>query len=111
MTDRELSALYRQARLLVFPTLYEGFGFPPLEAMSVGLPVVSSNLTSLPEVVGDGGVQVDPRDEAAMAEAIYRVWHDQALRQTLIARGFAQAARFTWEKAAAETLAVYRSVV
>jgi glycosyltransferase involved in cell wall biosynthesis len=109
LADVELGALYRSARLLVFPSLYEGFGLPPLEAMSVGLPVVSSNTTSLPEVVGAGGVLVDPRDEAAVAAAIERTWTDEALRGELIERGYAQAKRFTWAETARKTLSVLRA--
>ncbi len=106
--DLELAALYRGARVFVFASRYEGFGFPVLEAMSIGTPVVSSNATSLPEVVGDGGILIDPLDEAAMGSAVRRVWEDEHLREELIARGFAQARRFTWDAAARKTLASYR---
>lgn len=104
----ELSALYREAALFVFPSLYEGFGFPVLEAMSVGVPVVSSNATSLPKLVGDAGVLVDAADPPAMATAIRHLWRDAELRREMARRGIARAACFTWRRAATETLAVYR---
>jgi glycosyltransferase involved in cell wall biosynthesis len=109
ISDQELGALYHSAHLLLFLSLYEGFGFPPLEAMSVGLPVVSSNMTSLPEVVGDGGLLVDPRAEEAVVEAIERAWADDALRADLRQKGRAQAARFTWAETARQTLDVLRA--
>lgn len=103
-------ALYRLARVFVFPSLYEGFGLPPLEAMACGTPVVCSNASSLPEVVGDAGIPVDPHDTGALAQAIARVLADDALRADLSARGLVQAGKFTWERAARETLAVYERV-
>jgi glycosyltransferase involved in cell wall biosynthesis len=108
VADRELAALYRAAHLFVFPSKYEGFGFPVLEAMSAGVPVVSSNATSLPELVGDAGVLVDPNDADALAAAIRRAWSDEALRRDLIARGRGRVAEFTWQRAAEQTLATYR---
>jgi glycosyltransferase involved in cell wall biosynthesis len=95
--------------LFVFPSRYEGFGFPVLEAMTAGTPVVSSNATSLPELVGDAGLLVDPDDAAAMAGAIRRVATDDSLRRDLVARGARQAALFTWDAAAARTVASYRA--
>lgn len=103
--DQRLSALYRDARYLVFPSLYEGFGLPPLEAMACGTPVACSNTTSLPEVVGDAAVQFDPLDERAMAEAIARLDGDADLRRTLSERGRAQAQRYTWDASARAWLA------
>lgn len=105
ITDGELGALYRSAKLFVFLSLYEGFGFPPLEAMSVGTPVVSSSATSLGEIVGDGGVLVDAKDEGQVVAAINRVLDDEALRAELRVRGAARAARFTWRETARRTLA------
>jgi glycosyltransferase involved in cell wall biosynthesis len=103
-----LAALYRGAHLFVFPSKYEGFGFPPLEAMSAGVPVVSSNATSLAEIVGDAGLTFDPADENAMATLMRRAWDDDNLRKDLVARGHAQTAKFTWKKAAVETLQSYQ---
>lgn len=103
-----LSTLYRHATMFVFPSLYEGFGFPLLEAMAHGVPCVTSSVSSLPEVGGDAAVYVDPRDEKAIASAILALATDDALRRRLSAAGVERAASFTWERAAAETLAVLR---
>jgi alpha-1,3-rhamnosyl/mannosyltransferase len=109
--EADLSALYGAAELFVFPSLYEGFGLPVLEAMACGVPVVCSNVSSLPEVAGDAALLVDPLDADALAGAIGRALSDDALRAGLRQRGLAQAGRFSWERTAAETLAVYRRVV
>jgi glycosyltransferase involved in cell wall biosynthesis len=106
-----LAALYRAAHLFVFPSKYEGFGFPVLEAMISGVPVVSSNATSLPELTGDAAVSIDPGDDAALAAAMRKTFEDEALRRGLVARGRAQAARFTWRRAAEATLDSYRKAV
>jgi glycosyltransferase involved in cell wall biosynthesis len=103
-----LGALYRAAHLFVFPSKYEGFGLPPLEAMSAGVPVVSSRAASLAEVVGDAALTIDPEDDAALAAAMRRASDDEALRRELVERGRARAATFTWRRAAEETLASYR---
>ena len=103
----ELPSLYAGATLLVFPSLYEGFGLPLLEAMTLGCPVAAANLTSIPEVVGDAALLFDPRNPDSIAEAIYRIVSDDRLQQTLRARGREQAALFSWEKAARETLQVF----
>ncbi|MBI1800580.1 MAG: glycosyltransferase family 4 protein [Chloroflexi bacterium] len=103
----ELVGLYNAARLLVLPSLYEGFGLTALEAMACGTPVVVSNVSSLPEVVGDAGLTVDPQDEAGLAEAMRRLLEDDALRDSLREAGLQRAQRFSWERAARETLDVY----
>ncbi len=95
-----LPALYRQAEALVYPSLYEGFGLPPLEAMACGTPVLTANTTSLPEAVGDAAVTVDPTDVDALAEGLARVLSDGALRRDLRVRGLARAAEFRWERTA-----------
>ena len=107
----ELPAVYSAADLLVFPSLYEGFGLPPLEAMTCGTPVVASNVSSLPEVVGDAGLLVDPRDETALAEAMFRALTDTDLRQQMRERGLQRAKGFSWERCARETLAVYAEAI
>jgi glycosyltransferase involved in cell wall biosynthesis len=107
VTASELSALYRAATLFVFLSKYEGFGFPVLEAMTAGVPVISSSATSLPELVGDAGVLLNPDDEPAIAHMIQSVLADQSLRNDLIKRGFARVARFTWRQTAENTLASY----
>jgi glycosyltransferase involved in cell wall biosynthesis len=104
-------ALYSGAAAFLFPSWYEGFGLPPLEAMACGAPVISSNASSLPEVVGDAAIQVDPGDPNAWADAIRTVLTDKARRAAMCARGIAQSKKFSWDRAADETLAVYRWVV
>ena len=103
----DLPPLYAGATLLVFPSLYEGFGLPLLEAMKLGCPVAAANLTSVPEVVGEAALLFDPRNPDSIAEALYRLVSDDTLRQTLRARGRERAAAFSWDKAARETLAVF----
>lgn len=106
--DEVLARLYRQAEAFVYPSLYEGFGIPPLEAMAVGCPVVSSNTSSLPEVVGDAGEYFDPNDQEAMTAAIEHVLQSSSRREELVAKGRRQCAKFSWEKCAQETMAIYR---
>ena len=97
--DETLAVLYRLAAVFVFPSLYEGFGLPPLEAMASGTPVVTSNVSSLPEVVGDAAVLVDPYDPRAIADGMRRVLTDSGARApTLRARGLARARQFSWER-------------
>jgi glycosyltransferase involved in cell wall biosynthesis len=109
--EEEKPVLYGIAHLFVFPSLYEGFGLPPLEAMACGAPVVCSNASSLPEVVGEAGLLVDADDERALGEAMCSVLEDRALAGRLRKAGPARAAQFTWERTARETLAAYREVV
>jgi glycosyltransferase involved in cell wall biosynthesis len=109
--EAELPALYSAAEVFVYPSLYEGFGLPPLEAMACGAPVVTSNTSSLPEVVGEAGLMVPPRDVRALAHTLTRLLETAALRQQLSRAGLERAARFSWERAANETQAVYDEVV
>ena len=109
--ETDLPAIYRGAGLFVLPSHYEGFGFTVLEAMGCGVPTVIANRASLPEIAGAAALTVEPDDADAMAETIYRGLSDTALRQTLIARGLARAAQFTWESTARATLALYRQVL
>jgi glycosyltransferase involved in cell wall biosynthesis len=106
----DLLYLYNAAQLLVQPSFYEGFGLPPLEAMACGTPVVVSNVSSLPEVVGDAGLLVDPEDVSELTVAIWRVLTDEALREDLIAKGFKRARCFSWEKTALQTLELYQRI-
>jgi glycosyltransferase involved in cell wall biosynthesis len=109
--DADLPFLYNAADLFVYPSLLEGFGFCALEAMACGTPVITSNVTSLPEVVGDAALMVEPTDGDALAGAIRQALTDEPLRERLREAGFARAARFSWERTAAETLDVYRKVL
>ncbi len=106
-----LVVLYRLADVFVFPSLYEGFGLPPLEAMASGAPVVTSNVSSLPEVVGDAALLVDPYDPDAIADGMRRVLTDDELRATLRARGFAQAQRYSWQRSIEQVRAIYDEVL
>lgn len=110
VADPDLPALYTMAELFAFPSLYEGFGLPPLEAMACGTPVVTSNVSSLPEVVGDAALMVDPLDVAALADAMRRALSGRPLREEMVQRGTAQARRFTWRRAADKLLDVYQRV-
>jgi O-antigen biosynthesis alpha-1,3-rhamnosyltransferase len=106
-----LTALYSGAAVFVYPSLYEGFGLPPLEAMACGTPVITSNVSSLPEVVGDAGIMVDPSDVKRLRDEIERVLEDSSLRASLGDRGVARAKQFTWENCARQTLEVYKRVL
>ena len=105
--DEDKPALYAGAVAFVFPSRYEGFGLPPLEAMACGTPAIGCAAASLPEVIGDGGLLVAPGDINGLAKAMSRLWNDADLRATLRQRALAHAARFRWTKAARETLQVY----
>jgi glycosyltransferase involved in cell wall biosynthesis len=109
--DEELAPLYGGAIAFVFPSLYEGFGLTPLEAMQCGTPVITSNTSALPEVVGDAGILLDPRDGDALSQAIVDVYRDGALRDRMRARSLARAACFSWERCTRETLAAYRTAL
>ncbi|MDQ2824896.1 MAG: glycosyltransferase family 4 protein [Verrucomicrobiota bacterium] len=108
--SEELVALYNRAEALVFPSLYEGFGLPVLEAMACGCPVLCSNVTSLPEVAGDAALFIEPKDDDAIAAAMRRVIEDQNLRQSLSERGVQRAALFDWRKMVVQTVLAYREI-
>lgn len=105
--DSELPLLYSSAELFVFPSLYEGFGLPPLEAMACGTPVITSNASSLPEVVGDAGIMVDPRSVEELADAMLKVLQTPDLRQDMSIKGLNRVHSFTWEETARQTLNIY----
>ncbi len=111
----ELPLWYNAAAALAFPSLYEGFGFPVVEAMACGTPVVTSNVSSMPEAAGTGGKRaallVDPHDTGALADALDRILVDKALREELQNKGLKQSARFTWQQTAAATVAAYQHVL
>jgi glycosyltransferase involved in cell wall biosynthesis len=106
-----LAQLFQQARALVYPSKYEGFGLPPLEAMTAGCPVITTRETSLPEVCGEAAVYVDPDDHRAFAEAIMAIETDPLLRERLRTAGSAQASTFTWGEAAATFLGALHSAL
>jgi glycosyltransferase involved in cell wall biosynthesis len=108
--DQTLAVLYRLASVFVFPSLYEGFGLPPLEAMASGTPVVTSNVSSMPEVTGDAAVLVNPNDPAAIADGIRQVLTDRPMRNALVERGLARARDFSWERSVRRIWEIYREV-
>jgi glycosyltransferase involved in cell wall biosynthesis len=111
VADADLPTLYSAASLFVYPSLYEGFGLPVLEAMACGTPVVASNRSALPEVVGEAGLLVDAKDVAALAAAVSRLLGDATLSQQLAQAGQAQAAHFTWPKMALELVNLYQQIL
>ncbi len=111
VSDAELAVLMSEADLFVYPSLYEGFGLPPLEAMACGTPVISSNVSSLPEIVGEAGILVDPNSIDDIAAAMINVLEDSSLRDKLVQKGKQRAKLFSWEQTARETLEAYLSVL
>jgi glycosyltransferase involved in cell wall biosynthesis len=110
ITEKKLREFYNLADVFVFPSFYEGFGLPPLEAMACGCPVITSNAASLPEVVDNAGIMVDPLNIDGLAEAIYNVLTNDGLREDMIKKGLERAKMFTWERTARETYKVYEEV-
>lgn len=106
----EKDALYSQATLFVYPSFYEGFGFPPLEAMTYGVPVISANVSSLPEVVGDAALMINPYEFSEISEAFKLILNNEDLRNSLISKGLKRAGEFSWEKTAKEYLDVFRKL-
>ena len=111
LPDDTLAILYRLASLFVFPSLYEGFGLPPLEAMAAGTPVITSNVSSLPEVVGDAAILIDPYEPDEIAHAMRRVLTDEALRDDLRARGLARVKEFSWDRSVRRVREIYGEVL
>lgn len=109
--DEDLPTLYSAATCLAYPSLYEGFGFPVLEAMACGIPVITSNISSMPEVAGDAALLVDPYDVSAISDTLRRLLADETLRADLIARGFMQAQQFTWARAARQLKDIYHRML
>jgi glycosyltransferase involved in cell wall biosynthesis len=110
LPEETLAVMYRLAGVFVFPSLYEGFGLPPLEAMASGTPVVTSNVSSLPEVAGDAAVLVDPYHPQAIADGIYSVLTDEKLRRGMVHKGIARAGMFSWEQSVRRIRAIYSEV-
>jgi len=109
--DEDLPALYAGAQALAFPSLYEGFGLPVLEAMACGTPVTCSNTSSLPEVAGDAALMLDPTNTTAITDALNRLLTDASLRADMREQGLRRAAQFTWDRTAQKTLTVYRQLI
>ncbi|OKH31819.1 glycosyl transferase family 1, partial [Calothrix sp. HK-06] len=111
LSDDLVALFYSKADVFVYPSHYEGFGLPVLEAMTLGAPVVSSNCSSIPEVAGDAALLINPSEPLELAESILKIISDSHLRQELIIKGKERAKLFTWERTARETLQAYRSLV
>lgn len=111
ISDEDLFKFYNTADLFVYPSLYEGFGLPPLEAMACGCPVITSNTSSLPEVIGDAGIMIDPTDSDALFDAIHRILNDDDLKAELSKKSLQRAKMFSWKKTARETWKVYEKVL
>ena len=109
--DQDLSAVYSSARAFVFPSLYEGFGLPILEAMQCGTPVITSNRTALPEVAGDAGLLIDPTDSDALCQAMLSLMNDERLNQRLSQKGLERSKQFTWATCAEMTVDLYRKAL
>lgn len=109
--DSDLKVLYTEASAYIFPSLYEGFGLPALEAMAFGLPVISSNKTCLPEILGDAAIYFNPENEAEMKEKIELVVKDENLRREMITRGLEQVKKYSWSECARKTLEVYKGIL
>ncbi len=111
VADEDLAALYSGALAFVYLSLAEGFGLPPLEAMQCGVPVITSNTTSLPEVVGDAGIMLDPTDEAGLCQSMLEIYNKPSLRELLSARSLERAKQFSWDRCVRETIAAYRTAL
>jgi glycosyltransferase involved in cell wall biosynthesis len=111
VSDSELAALYRKSLALVYASLYEGFGIPPLEAMQSGTLVIAADRSSIPEVVGNAGMLFDPDNRDALTDILVHVARNPEERQPFIERGYQRARQFTWDKTVRDTLEVYRNLV
>jgi glycosyltransferase involved in cell wall biosynthesis len=109
--EKELPKWYNAVDLLVYPCFYAGFGLPPLEAMACGTPVITSNTTSLPEVVGMAGIMVDPYDVDLMADKMYETLTNQVLKDYVVKKGLKRAKTFSWDKSARETRKLYDDII
>lgn len=109
--DGDLAALFSSAMVFVYPSFYEGFGLPPLEAMQCGTPVITSNTSSLPEVVGNAGIMIDPNDQDGLCENILQLYHDPRLRNELSGKSLQRAKEFSWEKCADAMITAYRKAI
>lgn len=110
VADKYLSSYYRQAQAYVFPSLYEGFGLPPLEAMAYGTPVLASSASCLPEVLGSAALYFDPHDESSLLNALYQVSTDESLRKNLVAAGYRQIKKYSWQQMTQDIVKIYNSL-
>ena len=108
--EAELTSLYKKAQAMVYPSLYEGFGLPPLEAMQCGCPVICSNTSSLPEVVGDAGITFCPENVTELKHALYQVLTDKKIRLEMSKKGLEQAQKFSWDKCAKQTINFFKQL-
>ena len=108
VADEDLAAIYSDALFFVYPSFYEGFGLPPLEAMKCGVPVITSNTSSLPEVVGDAGIMVSPGDLDALCQAMLKIYTNPSLQQQMQEKSLERAGRFSWERCGNETVNAYK---
>lgn len=111
VTEEDLVTLYNYSKVFLYPSLYEGFGLPPLEAMSCGTAVITSNITSIPEIVEDAGMLIDPCDDEQLKSALLLMLSDEKIRSDYIERGFNQVKKFSWRRMAVETLKIYKSLM
>ena len=111
VADEYLAPLYSGSMMFVYPSFYEGFGLPPLEAMQCGVPVITSNTSSLPEVVGEAGIMVDPEDGDALCQAMLTIYNSTEVRQKMSADSLAQASKFSWKKCAEQTIDAYKEMI
>ncbi|MCD6459049.1 glycosyltransferase family 4 protein [bacterium] len=111
LNTKKLEIFYKNAGIFLFPSLYEGYGLPPLEAMSYGVPVVSSNCSSMPEILGDAYEQVNPCDPDEAANAVFRIMHHEALRSKLIKKGYSQVKKYSWLKSAEKIVTLYKDIL
>ena len=111
VADADLSPLYTGALAFVYPSIYEGFGLPPLEAMQCGVPVITSNTSSLPEVVGDAGIMIEPDDVVGLSGAIYKIYRSESFREKMAGRSRERAKLFLWEKCVDQTVAAYKKAI
>ena len=109
--DLTAAPLYTGALVFVYPSVYEGFGLPPLEAMQCGTPVITSNTSSLPEVVGDAGIMVAPDDAAGLSGAIHKIYSSESFRENMSRRSRERAKLFSWEKCVEQTVAAYKKAI
>ena len=111
VADEDLAALYSGAMAFVYPSFYEGFGLPPLEAMQCGVPVITSNTSSLPEVVGDAGIMLSPTDTDALCQSMFDLYTQSSLREEMTLRSIEQAKKFSWQKCTQETINAYKAAL